>query len=127
MSKSRFWVFWATLLVLQLVIQVVPFGEVLTGPTEIVIDGEAWPVPQEVVTLYWWDVWMSNPAAAGLGLVTVFLLVAALASEVRRFHDVGSSGWWVLIAFVPVAGPFIVLYLLAQPGDIRNEYGEPVE
>jgi uncharacterized membrane protein YhaH (DUF805 family) len=51
------------------------------------------------------------------------LLVPGLAVGVRRLHDIGKSGWWVLIAFVPIVG-LVLLYFAAQPGQPgSNEYG----
>jgi uncharacterized membrane protein YhaH (DUF805 family) len=61
-------------------------------------------------------------------LVTaVVLIYAQLAVYVKRFHDRGKSGWWVLIAFVPVIGFFWILIELGMlPGDPGpNAYGLP--
>jgi uncharacterized membrane protein YhaH (DUF805 family) len=45
------------------------------------------------------------------------LLIPSYAVVVRRMHDTGRSGWWILF---PVIG-FIYLFLDSQPGE--NEYG----
>jgi uncharacterized membrane protein YhaH (DUF805 family) len=61
-------------------------------------------------------------------LVTaVVLIYAQLAVYVKRFHDRGKSGWWVLIALVPVIGFFWILIELGMlPGDPGpNAYGLP--
>jgi hypothetical protein len=47
-----------------------------------------------------------------------------LGVSIRRLHDVGRSGWWVLIGFVPVVGGFALLVIAmfdSQPG--ANKYG----
>jgi uncharacterized membrane protein YhaH (DUF805 family) len=52
------------------------------------------------------------------------VLVPSLAVAVRRLHDIGKSGWWLLVSFVPLIGGIWLLVLLAtdsQPGE--NEYG----
>ena len=55
------------------------------------------------------------------------------AVSAKRFHDLGRSGWWVLLHFIPWIGGFIILVWLGIfPGDsFRNEYGpvpgSPVE
>jgi len=60
-------------------------------------------------------------------LGTIFMiavLLPSIAIGIRRLHDVGKSGWWLLIAFVPVVGGLYLLYLAvldSDPGD--NEYG----
>lgn len=62
--------------------------------------------------------------------VTCLLLVAfvwiSLAAAIRRCHDLGWSGWWVLLAMVPLASFIQGLWLLCAPGDEgENEYGAP--
>ncbi len=64
----------------------------------------------------------------GIGLLaTLFslaMLLPALGVAVRRLHDTGRSGWWILIGFIPLIGVIVLLvfYLQdSQPGD--NEYG----
>lgn len=58
------------------------------------------------------------------GLYSLAVLIPGIALGVRRLHDIGKSGWWLLIALVPLIG-FIVLIVFActdsQPGD--NQYG----
>jgi len=60
-----------------------------------------------------------------LGIIySLAVLLPALAVAVRRLHDTGRSGWWVLISFVPLVGTIILIVFLAtegQPGD--NQYG----
>ena len=42
---------------------------------------------------------------------------------VRRLHDTGKSGWWVLISLVPFVGGIVLIVLLAQPSEGPNSYG----
>ncbi|MFB6261174.1 MAG: DUF805 domain-containing protein [Thiohalorhabdaceae bacterium] len=52
------------------------------------------------------------------------LLIPGLAYAVRRFHDLGRTGWWVLLMLVPVIGQIAVLIWFVQPGDEGpNDYG----
>ena len=57
-------------------------------------------------------------------LVALVLFVAAawigLAVGVKRYHDRGKSGWWVLIALVPVIGG---LWYLIECGFLRGTIG----
>ncbi len=51
-------------------------------------------------------------------------LVPSLAVAVRRLHDTGRSGWWLLISFIPFVGAIILIVFLAtegQPGE--NQWG----
>ncbi|GEO83573.1 MULTISPECIES: DUF805 domain-containing protein [Alphaproteobacteria] len=55
-------------------------------------------------------------------LAGLALLVPQLAVGVRRLHDIDRSGWWLLLALVPVIGWIVLLYFNiqpSQPGDNR--------
>ena len=67
---------------------------------------------------------------AGLGGMMLYLLyllgtlIPGLAVSVRRLHDTGRSGWWLLISIVPIVGPIVLLVFTVQdsePGD--NVFG----
>jgi uncharacterized membrane protein YhaH (DUF805 family) len=65
---------------------------------------------------------------SGYGLVyfvyTLAVLLPGIAVSVRRLHDVGKSGWFLLIVFIPLVGAvwFIVLACTeGNPG--TNAYG----
>ena len=55
-------------------------------------------------------------------LYSLFVFIPALAVTVRRLHDVGKSGWMLLIIFIPLIGPIWLFYLLLQKGDSLNEF-----
>lgn len=46
-------------------------------------------------------------------LVSLALLLPGLAVGVRRLHDTGRSGWWLLVALVPLIGAIILIVFLA--------------
>ena len=47
--------------------------------------------------------------------------------ECRRLHDIGRSGWFLLLALIPVIGALLLIYWLCQPGTPGpNTYGNPV-
>lgn len=60
-------------------------------------------------------------------LMTVYaivILVPSLAMTVRRLHDIGKSGWFLLLELIPYVGGLILLVfsvLDSQPGE--NQYG----
>lgn len=58
------------------------------------------------------------------GVYSLAVFLPSLGVSIRRLHDIGRSGWWNLIIFVPLIG-FIVLIVFAvqdsQPGS--NQYG----
>jgi uncharacterized membrane protein YhaH (DUF805 family) len=60
--------------------------------------------------------WISS--IAGLAL-----LLPNLAVGVRRLHDDGRSGWWLLIGLVPVVGIVVLIYFFIQDSEADNQYG----
>jgi len=51
-------------------------------------------------------------------------LLPSLAVSVRRMHDLGKSGWWVLIALVPAIGGIWFFVLTVLAGTVgSNQYG----
>lgn len=73
---------------------------------------------------YWWFVLFIYVIEALLGVVmkplaAVFflaMLVPHLAVAVRRLHDTGRSGWWLLVGLVPFVGWIVLIVFFAQPG-----------
>ncbi|HEY2468707.1 MAG TPA: DUF805 domain-containing protein [Terracidiphilus sp.] len=54
----------------------------------------------------------------------VIAFVPSLAVTVRRLHDIGKSGWWYFIGFVPLIGAIILfVFTLLDSDPDRNEYG----
>jgi uncharacterized membrane protein YhaH (DUF805 family) len=52
------------------------------------------------------------------------VLLPALGLTVRRLHDTGKSGWWLLLSLVPLIGSIVLLVFYvtdSQPGS--NKYG----
>ena len=71
---------------------------------------------------------LETPKVAEFGILTavyvLFVLIPNLAVSVRRLHDTGRTGWWLLIGVVPIVGPLVLLVfnvLDSAPGS--NEYG----
>jgi len=71
----------------------------------------------------------ATPGQMGQGgflqfIFALALMVPSIALAVRRLHDIGKSGWWYLIAFIPIVGVLVLLYFFvldSQPGS--NQYG----
>ena len=84
---------------------------------------------------YWWfysflilaqivfiavDISLGTP----LSILLLGALPAGFCVLVRRFHDLGKSGWWYLIIIIPLIGALIVLFWLVSEGeDSTNNYG----
>lgn len=56
-------------------------------------------------------------------LVTLALFLPGLAVFVRRMHDTGRSGWWILLSLT-IIGIIPLIIWLVQDGDKNmNQYG----
>lgn len=57
-------------------------------------------------------------------LYSLAVLLPALGVTARRLHDINKSGWWMLIALIPIVGLYLI-YLLAKDSDAgQNQYGQ---
>jgi uncharacterized membrane protein YhaH (DUF805 family) len=57
-------------------------------------------------------------------LYTLLVLLPSLGVEIRRLHDTDRSGWWILIALVPIVGGIVLIVFLALAGTPGpNRYG----
>ena len=51
------------------------------------------------------------------------LILPYVSVFVRRLHDIGKSGWYLLLWFVPLVN-FLILYYVCKSGDdTANSYG----
>jgi len=65
----------------------------------------------------------------GMGLLGVLyslaVFIPSLAVSIRRLHDTGRSGWWLLIGLIPLVGAIVLIIFMVQdsnPGE--NQYGQ---
>jgi len=62
-----------------------------------------------------------RPVSLAYGLAVA---LPSLAVGVRRLHDIGYSGWWMLLLIVPFIGPVALLVMFCLAGDQGdNRYG----
>lgn len=53
------------------------------------------------------------------------VFIPALAVAVRRLHDTGKSGAYILVGLIPIAGPIWLLVLLCMEGEYKtNQWGK---
>lgn len=70
----------------------------------------------------------SDLGGTGYGIVTALvglgLIVPSIAVGIRRLHDTGRSGWWLLIALIPLIGVIVLLVFFVTEGTPgENCYG----
>lgn len=56
-------------------------------------------------------------------IAAIVFLVPNLAVAVRRLHDTGRSGWWLLVGLVPFVGFIVLLYFFVLDSENDNQYG----
>ena len=56
-------------------------------------------------------------------IIALLLMVPTYAVCVRRLHDTGRSGWWILLYFIPYIGAIALLIMLCRKSDEDNKYG----
>lgn len=62
-----------------------------------------------------------------VSITSLALVLPGIAVGVRRLHDIGKSGWWMLISFIPYVGAFVLLYFMCIRSGADNEYGKRPE
>jgi len=57
-------------------------------------------------------------------IYSLAVIIPAWAVSFRRLHDVGKSGWFCLICFIPLIGAIWFIVLMCTDGDkAENTYG----
>lgn len=67
------------------------------------------------------DFVLGTPGILGL-IFALAILIPSIAVAARRLHDTDRSGWWILIAFIPIVGTIALLVFLlldSTPGENR--------
>lgn len=82
-----------------------------------------------IIPLYIFSIYLIAEHNSFIGIIiyciySLAILIPSLAVLVRRLHDIGKSGWMMLISFIPVIGGIWLLVLLVMDGDNgSNIYG----
>ncbi len=56
-------------------------------------------------------------------LFSLAIFVPGLAVGIRRLHDTGKSGWYLLLMLIPVLGWLALFLFMVQPSEGANDYG----
>ena len=58
------------------------------------------------------------------GIYSLLVFLPALGVSVRRLHDTDRTGWWILIAFIPLIGALVLLYFFVSDSqEETNRFG----
>lgn len=53
------------------------------------------------------------------------VLIPGLGVSIRRLHDTSKSGWFLLLALVPVINLVVIYFFILESKNSANEYGDP--
>lgn len=57
-------------------------------------------------------------------IYSLAVLIPSIAVSVRRLHDIGRSGWWLLLSFIPILGWIVLLvFAVTDSEEGENQYG----
>ena len=58
-------------------------------------------------------------------LFVLCVMIFSLPLGIRRFHDIGKSGWFILLGLLPIIGQIVLIYFYCQDS-VRetNKWGE---
>ena len=57
------------------------------------------------------------------GIFALVHLLPSLGVTVRRLHDTGRSGWWILLGLIPLVGAIILIVWFVGDSKPDNQYG----
>ncbi len=72
------------------------------------------------------DAVLGTPGFISMSLIVLYSLavfIPSLSVTVRRLHDTGRSGWWMLISLVPFIGGIVLLIFLISDSHSANNFG----
>ena len=65
-----------------------------------------------------------SPQSILSSLYSLAVLLPGIGVSIRRLHDTSRSGWWLLIALVPIIGAIVLLVFMVQDSATdENQYG----
>lgn len=66
---------------------------------------------------------MGDSGPVGL-LVSLVFFLPSIAIAIRRLHDIGRTGWWMLLVFVPLLGWIVLLvFYCTKSQAMPNQWG----
>tara|TARA_B110000977_G_C10984175_1_gene457293 strand:+ start:227 stop:817 length:591 start_codon:yes stop_codon:yes gene_type:complete len=66
---------------------------------------------------------MGDTGPVGL-LASLVLFLPSLAVAIRRLHDIGRTGWWMLLVFIPILGWIVLLFFYCTKSqETPNKWG----
>lgn len=62
------------------------------------------------------------------GMLSLIHTLPMISLNIRRFHDIGMSGWWSLLCYVPYIGVLASMFASFKGSELEeNDWGSPVK
>lgn len=81
---------------------------------------------------WWWVLFVflvsaavSMVSATLSGLFSLAVLLPNISVAARRLHDIDRSGWFQLVALIPLIGWILMIYWCVQDSKEPNRFGPP--
>jgi len=59
-------------------------------------------------------------------LASLVMFLPSIAVSIRRLHDIGRSGWWLLMMFIPLIGWIVlIVFYCTKTQEETNKWGMP--
>jgi uncharacterized membrane protein YhaH (DUF805 family) len=121
--RSEYWLFqlffWGVVVALYVVmsiISVIFIQPSAVGPDTTVAADDPGLMAASIITLV---------MGGAILIFFVAMFIPSLALRVRRLHDIGLSGWMILIGVIPFVGGLALFIMSVLDGSIgRNTFGE---
>ncbi|QDZ10096.1 DUF805 domain-containing protein [Devosia ginsengisoli] len=68
---------------------------------------------------------LKNPQPTATMFVSIVHFIPGITVAVRRLHDIGRSGFWYLLYFVPFAGLWLLYWACCPSEPGHNAYDDP--
>lgn len=120
--RSEFWYFYLANTLVSWIISIFGVGSINDALNQLMVDQDPMAYMVAVFTA---------PAMIVSFIVGLALLLPLLGVSVRRLHDIGKSGWWLLglylLCVIPVVNFIVIIYfiyLMCKDSEYgENEYG----
>ena len=56
-------------------------------------------------------------------IYSLAVLLPGIGVSIRRLHDINRSGWWLLLALVPLVGLVLIVFLAQDSDPAPNRFG----
>lgn len=71
-----------------------------------------------------WPGWLAIPFGAAAIILLLLIFWISIAAHVKRFHDLGHTGWLILLSLVPLVNFACLIWMGFVRGDIgANRFG----